>query len=192
MDGGMTDLIRRKQAGEAWETAVDAGGSTAGAGRVLGPFPFTYDDPALNDPGIEFYTPTIGDILLDAWISVETYFDGTTPRADIGVVTGIYAAGWGPFNVADADSEVTEGLLSHKTTSSPNASVGSNVSALNSMTNGDPNMRFVRFLPAVFQLADPLKVWVSQTGSHGPGSDSVGGTQGAGAVYLIVATPSLT
>ena len=34
--------------------------------------------------GIAFYTPTVNDVLLDAWISVLTAFDGTTPLGDVG------------------------------------------------------------------------------------------------------------
>jgi hypothetical protein len=33
------------------------------------------------------YTPTIGDVLFDAWIEVRTPWDGTTPLCDYGVFT---------------------------------------------------------------------------------------------------------
>jgi len=184
----MTELIRRKQPGEAWETAADGGGggSTPGASRVLGPFPFAYDDAGLND-GIAFYTPTVGDVLFDAWISVTTAFDGTTPLADIGAF-GSDVYGWylnitnsgAPVDltransVTDADLEV---LL--------NASIrfGGNLTAVSYPSWGVPGT-------SRFTSAKPLKIVVSQDGYKG--GAAVGGTAGAGAVYLVVATPSLT
>src|SRR5271156_4709185 len=66
---------------------------TAGAGTMkINQFPFIYSDAGLST-GLSLYTPTIGDILYDAWIEVDTAWDGTTPTAEIGSFVGT-VVGW--------------------------------------------------------------------------------------------------
>lgn len=165
------------------------GGGTpaAGSARVLGPFPFAFDDAGLEN-GIAFYTPTVNDVLLDAWISVLTAFDGTTPLGDVGIFTGGNTGGLFANNnaaidmtAADADGQSGQGLLAGNTLSDLL------VSDINVTT---PAVFSARYVPARFTAANPLGIVVSQDGSAG--GTAVGGTAGAGAVYLMVATPSLT
>jgi hypothetical protein len=179
------------------ESGGGPGGETAGAARVLGPFPFAFDDVGLND-GIAFYTPTVDDILLDAWIEVTEAFDGTTPFGDAGQYDGDTYGIWGLTNpidlgTADRTSDIpslltaaTAQMLGENFASGNSAALLSTLQLTDSM--GTPLLVSQRFLPAKFTTSVPMKVVVSQDGYLG--SDPVGGTAGAGAVYLVVATPS--
>lgn len=69
-------------------------GALAGAARVLGPFPFAFDDPDILT-GQELYTPSVGDVILDAWVQVPT----TWHADDDGGVTLSIEAGPGSDNV---------------------------------------------------------------------------------------------
>jgi hypothetical protein len=201
-------LIRRKDPGQAWETEVDPGGggvATAGAARVLGPFPFAFDTPNLND-GVEFYTPTPGDILLDAWISVPPtdFWDGT-PIADIGQGTpqGLFRAqsDYAPYLV-NSDGESMAGTTM---TSLSNASgyIGGALGTVifeygvPAVVDGAPAAEFTKqsivvgvysSFPATFVDDSPMAVWVSQSGQRG--DTASGATQGTASVYLVVATPN--
>jgi hypothetical protein len=192
----MATIHRSKTGAGPWLSTEDTGGggATAGAARVLGPFPFAFDDVGLND-GIAFYTPTVGDILLDAWIEVTEAFDGTTPLADIGAVNGetggLFAGDWGPIEVGQQDDLINLNYLGRYQIQDASSHVVGALSAQNSYY--DPNNEvetYIRVTPGKFVNADPLKIVVSQDGSKG--GTAVGGTAGAGAVYLVVATPSLT
>ena len=172
----MSDLIRRKQPGEAWETAVDTGGgggSQPGASVVRGPFTINYDDANLNN-GIAFYTPAVGDFLLDIRVIVDTVFDGTTPKIDVSATaTGIFAALAGSFlegSVADAS---TVGLL-----------IGA---AYNDLIGAGAYANVLSASLNPFLTADPLKVWASQDGLKG--GTAVGGTAGVARIYIVTATP---
>lgn len=164
------------------------GGSVAGAARVLGPFPFAFDTPNIED-GVTIWTPAVGDILLDAWISVLTAFDGSTPMGDIGTFTEGQAFGMLASNNAAADlssADVSSGGLDRAILSQG----GGDVNGVYQVTLAEITYSSYRQLPGKFVAAAPVKVVVSQDGEIG--GDSVGGSAGAGAVYLIVATPSLT
>lgn len=61
-------LIRRKEAGQAWETGLDDGGG-AGGGVVYTRFTIAVpelpiSDPAVNGEGVAIYTPQAGEIYL--------------------------------------------------------------------------------------------------------------------------------
>ena len=177
----MSDLIRRKQAGEAWETAVDEGGGSAGSPVVRGPFPFAFDTPNIEN-GVAFYTPTINDILLDGWIEVDVAFDGTTPKGDISQFTGA-ASPRGLFSwllsfaidLAFVDS-INGGGGPMNNSEFGNKNVGFNASGATTQRS------FGKFVSV-----DPMQVVVSQNGQKG--GAAVGGTAGSGAVYLVTATP---
>jgi hypothetical protein len=174
-------------------------GSQPGAGRVLGPFPFAYNDAGLND-GITFYTPTVGDILLDAWIEITfAWTSGTTPRGDIGSFVnsfglGIFGSYLLPVNMAVADGNgAGDGLL---TGNYGVALVGAQASAIGglavagaALTLNDP-LAMQRPVPSRFESALPWKVVVSQDGTIG--GTSPGCNAGAANIYLVVARPSLT
>lgn len=66
-------------------TIADLGGGGGGSAGspIVRKFPFAYNTPNILT-GAALYTPTIGDILLDAWIEIDTVWDGTTPLGDVG------------------------------------------------------------------------------------------------------------
>lgn len=178
-ENGVTRLVA--------ELLPSPGGSTPGAARVLGPFPFAFDDAGLEN-GIAIYVPTIGDVLLDAWIEVTTGFDGTTPLADIGSFNGVAFGLWGQ-NIGAVDLSVpaedyaSDGLLLG---SAAGTAPGSLLS-LSAVNFG--GTRLPRIVPGRFVAADPVLVVASQDGAKG--GAAIGGTAGAGKVYLVIATPSL-
>jgi hypothetical protein len=184
----MATIHRSKTGAGPWLSTEDTGGgaATAGAARVLGPFPFAFDDVGLND-GIEFYTPAVNDVMVTAWIEVTEAFDGTTPLADFGMFDGITAGFFANQGLGAVDvSTIDAGLFGGGTVSQGIAPPPSDLysSLLSSSPTG------LRVIPLRFTIAQALKIVVSQDGEAG--GTAVGGTAGAGAVYLVVATPSLT
>ncbi len=188
----MTEQIVRELVDGVWVTRAaneGGGGSTAGAARVLGPFPFSHATAGL-DTGMLLWTPAVGDVLLDAWVEVDTGFDGTTPLADIGTFIasnqGIWL--WGdtsPVDLTAADTltSIQSGdLLSSSTSSPANSLYAALVVHSAALTS--------RLLPAKFTTANPLLLVASQDGTKG--GTALDSTVGAGAVYLVVATPSIT
>lgn len=145
---------------------------------VHGPFPFAFNTPGLNN-GVNFYTPTVGDLLLDAWIEVTTAFNGTTPNGDIGTYvgtsSGLFAVG-APIPLTGADSEGAGGGLLVNLGAYMNPSL---VGASASMNK--------RVAPARFTAANPLKLVISQTGLKG--GAAIGGTAGAVNLYIVTGTP---
>lgn len=158
----------------------------AGVGTYLiRKFTFAFNTANLTT-GAALYTPTVGDILYDAWIEVDTAWDGTTPLADVGLFTaggpptGLFAvAGGGPAIIVDmtvADSSSTTGMLASPA-GSKNLSIIEGVGAEVS----------TRVLPAKFTSTSPVCVCVSQTGA--PGGASPGASAGAATLYLVTGTP---
>lgn len=166
---------------------VNQGGTTkrmtlaqvrGGSVRVL-KFDFAYDTPNLNT-GVTVWTPAIGDVLLDAFFSVNTAFDGTTPMADIGQflsagTTGVFASliGTGmlpPLGNADL---TTEGP-------SPMWGLSQELAGSAAYAGGYSGV-------TTFRTTDPLLLVVSQDGTKG--GTAIGGTAGAASLYLVVATP---
>jgi hypothetical protein len=179
------DGVLRVIQSDGTDSQVGGGGGGAGT-SVYGPFTVDVSQSAvLASAGVEIYTPTVADILLDAWIEVGIAWDGTTPKGDIGSFVGANQGFFGMNNFAVdltlADDEFPPGLL--------NANV-SGTAASDLVILGASNFptTLTRVAPAKFTTDDPLKVVVSQNGHIG-GSD-VGGTAGVLSVYLVVATPT--
>lgn len=157
-----------------------------GLARVVA-CPFTFDTPDLLT-GAAVYTPTVGDVLLDAWIEVTEAWDGTTSFCDVGTFTDrgtglIYAANGGnsPRALTDPDSEFgIAGLVSDNTSESTR-----NLASMEPA--GDANTD-TRIVPGRFVDTAPLKVVVSSDGTN-TGTDP-GSTQGAAVLYLVLATPA--
>lgn len=162
------------------------GASGSGVPRVLA-FPFTFDTPNLLT-GATVYTPTVGDILLDAWVEIDTAWDGTTPHCDASQFAvgdagyGWWGLIWGSgvqLDLVDDLGSISASMLSGSTT---------NLSSL-----ADQNIiqgvggSFSRRVPAKFTTADPIKVCVSQDGTNT--GDDPGSAQGAAVLYLVVVTP---
>jgi hypothetical protein len=190
----VTELVRKKPQDGAWETEADrsGSGSQAGAARVLGPFPFAFDTPDIEN-GVEIWTPAVGDVLLDLWIQVTTVFDGDTPLADVGTFVGsplgfFGASGAGATSLITLDVDGVNGAnVGYE--AQQTVLTGPSLFSLNVALLWLPDP-VARGVPGVFRETNPLLLVVSQSGEKG--GDPVGGAAGEGNVYLVVATPSLT
>lgn len=138
-------------------------------------FPFAYNTASLN-AGVTAYTATIGQYLLDAWIEVDTAWDGTTPLGDFGITTGLYA-----FSASQAldmtspdTAAVGTGLLL--------GGIGGSIHNVDLLV-GSGGGSFVRTI-GKFTTAAVLKVWVSQDGLKG--GTAPGAAQGAAKLHLII------
>lgn len=169
------------------QTALDELSTSDGAPAgvpIVRKFSFAFDSPDILT-GHPIYTPTVGDILLDAWLEVDTAWDGTSPRFDFGSflfgTPGLFALANYPIQILDL--EIGD--------ASPDPTVlfgGTGNSSLQQVQ--DTN----RIVPAKFisrfgtQVTDPLKIVVSQDGT--PTGVDPGSTQGAAVLYLVTATPA--
>jgi hypothetical protein len=149
---------------------------------IVRKFPFVYNTASILT-GAALYTPTVGDILLDGWIEVDTAWNGTTPKADFGTFTGTT----GLLHAANASS-VTNLLVADAADSSNAGFIiagggAAKISLAQAGAYGGPARYFGKFT-----VANPIKVCVSQTGANG-GADP-GASQGAAVLYLITATPT--
>jgi hypothetical protein len=175
--------------------AVGAGGGGAGA-PVVRKFPFAFNTPGILT-GAAVYTPTVNDVLLDAWVEVDTAWNGTTPEGDVGsfngAATGLYAsAGFGPIDMTKADQDITGsyGLLISNNTSGAGTypSLALSLAQSTAAIPAYPAFSPFRAVPGKFTAAHPVKVCVSQDGTNtgaNPGS-----TQGEAILYLVTATPA--
>lgn len=149
--------------------------------------------------GAALYTPTIGDILLDGWIEVDTVWDGTTPLCDFGVMfdtdgDGWWAAVWGvplPLKLGHPDDDTGAGGLLPPLSAIVAANFVTEhtqiqVSGTNLVGPISPSAA-PRAVPIKFSAATPIKVCVSQDGTN-TGADP-GATQGAAILYLSTVTP---
>lgn len=156
---------------------VDGAASGGGSSQLQHiQFDFTFDTPGLSDGVPIGYTPAVGDILLAAWFSIPTAWDGTTPGGDFGYAadsTGVFNNTVGSQFFTSADTSALGGKLVWGTQEGtagfflPNTGNGPQLTA-----------------------ADPLNVWVSQDSTQG-GADPAA-TQGAASLHLLVVPASLT
>lgn len=178
---------------------LGGGGGGGGAGTpVVRAFPFAFDDVGL-DTGETLYTPTPGDILLDAWIEIDTAWDGTTPLGDYGNIWDISGEGFCTLisnlalDMTQSDDgapsilfgNLVSGFRSLNDLSTVVQSVTSNV-------GGGPlipptSLAGSRYAPAKLLTDDPFQVVVSQDGTNTGGDP--GSTQGSATLYLVTATP---
>jgi len=181
--GGTTGQVLTKASNTDYDADWENGGS--GAVREYA-FPFVHNTVGLA-AGVPFYTPTIGDWLLDGRIEVDAAWNGTTPQGDLGQlisgdtngVFGIHQASSVPMDIADvADGTwAPTGLLTQ----------GNGGSLVSDAAFAQNSSLTKRVFPCKITDATPFKVWVTQTGAAG-GADP-GATQGAGVVYLLISTP---
>lgn len=175
------------------------------SGGVLRHFPFTYQSPNIAT-GFAVYTPTVGDELLDAWIEVDTAWNGTTPQADIGFGIashqGLFGTTWGPVDLSTGadttfDSSFLQNINSGNGPLSLANALRSAILGLHatggaspfplSAVNGIVMDGALRNVPGKFVAANPLKVWVTQNGQNN--GAATGATQGAAVLYIVTATP---
>lgn len=169
--------------GARTELGVANGGSQTGAAVVRGPYSFdvTISDMAALGNGVAVYTPTIDDVLIDAWFEITTVFNSQA-QADISQFSTISNNGlFGyldfpvPLN-ATADTVTTGG-----------GPLQTNVAKTQSLALRGVDVDG-RLAPGRFVSADPLILVVSQNGSrHGT---TVAATVGAARLYIVTATPA--
>ena len=63
-----------------------AGAGSAGS-PIVRKFPFAYNTSGILT-GASLYTPSVGDLLMDAWIEIGTAWNGTSPLGDFGQYIG--------------------------------------------------------------------------------------------------------
>lgn len=163
---------------------MSAPGAYAKGTPIIRKFPFAFDTPGLLT-GHTVYTPRVGDVLLDAWIEVDTAWDGTTPLCDIGTFVG------GPDGVLGSIGAATIWPLDQLTWG-PNASWGHGISApvhngFDSVSQAQLQTPNIMAVPATIAVANPIKVVVSQDGTNTGGDP--GSAQGSAVLYLVTATP---
>lgn len=178
LDGGVTLLPTRDGYPINWGNAGDHSpwGSMqeTGVPIVRGPFTVRWDDANL-EAGIPFYTPVVGEVLLNAVPVIRTAWNGTTPTADIG--TGV--------STNAGLSTITGYTISLSAAWAQDAGDGLLVqtNAIFVAQYGD----LLSFGLGIALSTNPLKVWVTQDGLKG-GADA-GATQGEFDIYLVTAMP---
>lgn len=141
--------------------------------------PFAYNNPTILT-GIPLYTPTIGDILWESWFEIDTPWNGTSPRGDLGqfdlgTIDGLwYATRQAGWDMTAGDTQFPGSYLTN--TSSNDGSL---------LSTQSPN--FSRIVPGKFVSAAPINMIVTQTGRLGGASP--GATQGSAYLYIVTMTP---
>lgn len=147
--------------------------------RIVGPITVNYNDAGLTT-GVTLYTPVVGEILMDAWVEVDTEWNGTTPTGDIGTFVGYSGGLYGAYNIGAL-------AMGSKDTESYGAGLLVNDSSNNFSLSEVSTLAGYRLGPSKFTATNPLKFVVSQDGLSG-GADP-GASQGVAKVYLVIATP---
>lgn len=151
---------------------------------IRGPFPFVFNTAGLT-AGVPIYTPAVGDVITDIWVSIATAFNGTTPKADVGTFSG---GNNGLFKVLGPDViDLTAADAAVTTNAGLVASAGDNLLSAAAISVGSVGTSAV--LPWFLRVtvANPLLLVVSQSGAKG--GTATGATAGAGNVYVVTATP---
>lgn len=164
------------------------GGSNPATIPVVRKFPFAFNTAGILTGGA-VYIPTIGDVLIDAWIEIDTLWDGTTPKADFGTFVG---ATQGLFSWVGAAPALALDASGGGAFTEPQ---GTGI-AFGNISGHDHSYQLsvygttqaAQAVPAKFTAANPIKIVVSQNGAVG-GADP-GSTQGAAVLYLVTATPT--
>ncbi len=159
---------------------------------VVRAFPFAFDSPNILT-GYAVYTPTVGDVLLDAWMEITEAWDGTTPKGDVGPLLESRPYGWwGDSGGWTIDMTLPDGSGAPQglswNTSYQNGNGNFPLTAFALGFSGATFSGYGRPVPASFNEVDPIKVVVSQDGSIF-GEDPVS-TQGSAILYLVTATPA--
>lgn len=94
----MTDLIRRKQSGEAWETAVDTGG---GSGPDTQSQEVTTDPDTFTSENFEFDLGAGPHVIAITFEAISFDPDGETPGADPGQISVECATVSGVFETSN-------------------------------------------------------------------------------------------
>ncbi len=174
-----------------------AGGGGGGSQSVkLVKFEFAYNDANLED-GIAAYTPAVGELLLDAAISVTEAWDQpivpfTFIKADIGLFTaGKQPIGYWITSGNIRDMTIADSLV----TLSDSANLG--VLTTQGIDGGTTLLAAVSHadgsgFPLTFVSTDPLCVAVCGVNTDFPTDLGVspGSTQGAATLYMLIGMPA--
>lgn len=178
--------------------------STTGAGEatvtvkqlgvpVVYGFHFAYNTPNLLT-GAFLYQPALGDVMIEAWVEIDTAWNGTTPKLDVGTFSYGDTTGWWatqgsavPLLASRADGGQLDEIFNTQTYSSPTVTPSSRLSDITNFSMTTLNARQRRLPASVYDDTQSIKVCVSQDGSTtgaNPGS-----TQGSGIIYMMWVTP---
>jgi len=155
--------------------------SLPGGHPILRALHFTYATANL-DTGAPLYVPTPGDFLLDAWISVDTAFDGTTPLGDL-LIQG-FAGFIATINTAlsiHVFQDMKTAWIVGPTGTMFDSDENNDIAALSSY------LLALQYVPSKFATNAPVCMVVSKDGT--PTGGDPGSTVGAGTLYLVTATP---
>ncbi len=160
------------------------GGGGASTVKVIR-FPFTHSTAGLA-AGVVFYSAQAGEYLSIAAIEVDTAFNGTTPKADIGWLPD-FASTNGIFNLL---SGVAAPLDTAWSNGPDLPGTGAGIAPINAQVLQPYGFTFTatQSLPIKFTAPINLVVWASQDGMQG--STPIGGSAGAGAVVAQIWTPA--
>jgi hypothetical protein len=150
-------------------------------------FYFDYNTPNLNE-GVVFFSPTPGDVILDAWTSTVVEFNGTGLLWDIGTYNqnadepsqGMMRYWFSNNPVLSDTSSTTTQLDFRQNDSYPNSFSTTAMQYAVDSTGAYPWQ--TEILTGV-----PLKFVVSQDGLKG--GPPIGGDTGYGILYMLVASP---
>lgn len=152
--------------------------------QTLRSFAFTYQTAGLA-AGVTIYTPQVGDVIYDIGICVTTAFNGTTPLLDVGTFNGGNVGLFGELAAGAVDgSKVYAGVTDNAGLTTPNtamwlqAAVGS---------HGAAGTAAYVSTPIIVTAANPILLVGSQSGQKG--GTAIGGTAGAGTVFVLTGTP---
>lgn len=146
--------------GPSTDLAVSVG--TPGL-TILRAFDFAYNTDNL-DTGVVLYTPTIGDALIDAWVIIDTAWDGTTPQMDFQQFLGFPAEFHGWFSTLNGGSHLDATIAwSPIAQNDPIADFGQVVKLSSAGLIASPGT--VGAVPTVFFGNQGLGVVVSQDGT---------------------------
>lgn len=166
-----------------------------------------FDTPGLSAPsgaipGVVIYTPTVGDILLDAWVDVDPDYEGkawdATAKGDLYLASTAGASGflgvWGEWNGSGAldmtgNGGVSPNLFNGDTgivLTGPGVQHEPTLLELNlaNAIGGSDFTQQRRLVPGRFTAAEPIVFVVSSNGTS-TGNDP-GATQGKATVHLLV------
>ncbi len=200
---------------------VDKHGCAVGGGSssiVVRKFPFAYNTAGLSD-GAALYTPTVCDLIMDAWIEIDTAWNGTTPLGDfgtgssIGVLQALFGNVLGQLSVATTGACLDMTNADHVQGAIPGLLRGNQIGSLrdayalynlfNMFTTGadlSGNWGINDFPSDAGSLMGngdriPYKVTIADpikvvVSQDGTfGGADPGASQGAAALYLVTATP---
>lgn len=152
----------------------------SGTVSVLGPYHFAFNSTNIGaNSAFALWTPSVGDVILDAFVEVSTIFNCNTPTLDLGFFQsseGNFATG-GPFLTSaklslGANAVATGTVVARKVgaTPLPGSLLSSSVDFGGTAVN--------RFVPVRVLVATPVCAHIT---------DTTGGTTGQADVYFVVA-----